>query len=86
MSMSETHTFQVSLWMPGNENPKSIFEKGRWSEYARCRAKYQAEEVGLALSLRWTAGVQVAELEGNEETGARFVGYKFYPESARDLR
>lgn len=81
---AETHPFQVSIWIPGNNNPKSIFERGYWQEMARCVTKDRAHEVALCLSLRHHDGVQVAELM-SDERGARFVGYKFIPESSSQL-
>lgn len=82
--MNETHPFQVSIWVSGNDNPKSIFERGHWMEYARCTSKFRADEIAFCLSLRHQA-VQAAELVSDEH-GSRFVGYKFIPESARTLR
>lgn len=82
-NVNETYPFQVSIWDSGNGNPRSLFEKGRWIEYAHCSNKRRAEEVALCLSCRNPQGVQVAEFD---EHRARFVGYKFYPESARAFR
>jgi hypothetical protein len=81
--INETHPYQVSIWAAGNGKENSLFEKGQWVEQARCRTQLRAEEVALCLSLRHAAGVQIAELTGDER-GTRFVGYKFIPESARD--
>ncbi|HZU03987.1 MAG TPA: hypothetical protein VFA10_30270 [Ktedonobacteraceae bacterium] len=81
----ETHPFQVSIWIPGNEKPKSIFEKGHWMEMARCITKERAKEVALCLSIRHSQGVQAAELV-SDERGTRFVGYKYIPESAKELQ
>lgn len=81
---TETHPFQVSIWIPGNSNPKSIFERGYWCEMARCVTPDRANEVALCLSLRYPSGVQVAELTSDDH-GARFIGYKFIPESSREL-
>lgn len=83
-SLNETHPLAVYIYIRGNNNPKSIFEKGYWREMARCARTSQAEEVALCLSLRNPQGVQLAELV-EDQHGARFVGYKFIPESARDL-
>ena len=82
--LSETHPYAVYVYIQGNNNPKSIFEKSYWSEMARCRTQLGAEEVGLCLSLHHPNGVQIAELI-EDEHGTRFVGYKFIPESARSL-
>jgi hypothetical protein len=81
---NETHPYQVSIWTPGNDNPKSILERGAWVEYARCITKERANEVALSLSIRHPKGVQVAELV-RDERGARFVGYKFLPASSSEL-
>lgn len=78
---SETHPFQVSIWVPGNNNSKSLFERGVWSEMARCNSRSHADEVALSLSIRHPDGVQIAEW-----TGERFVGYKYLPEAAKELR
>jgi len=83
-NINETHPFLVSIWLPGNDNPKSLFEKGHWMEQARCRTQSRAEEVVLCLSLRHSQGVQVAELV-SDKNGARWQGYKYIPESAREL-
>lgn len=82
---NETHPFKVSTWLPGNDNPKSIFERGHWMEMARCTTKSKADEVAGCLSIRNPQGVQIAELVSDEH-GARFVGYKFIPESAKELK
>lgn len=84
MNDQETHPYQVLIWLPGNSNPKSLFEHGTWVEYARCITSERANEVALCLSIRHPSGVQVAELVGNNH-GARFVGFKFLPESAHEL-
>ena len=81
---AETHPYQVSIWIAGNNKPTSLFERGHWQEMARCSTQSRAEEVALCLSLRHSSGVQVAELVSNEQ-GARFVGYRFIPESSREL-
>lgn len=83
--INETHPFLVSTWLPGNDNPRSLFEKGYWMEEARCKSKSRAEEVALCLSLRHPKGVQVAELVRDERGGLRWQAYKYWPESARDL-
>lgn len=82
---NETHPFQVSVWTPGNDNPKSIFERGHWMEMARCMSKMRADEVALSLSIRHPRGVQSAELVSDEH-GARWQGYKYIPESAKELK
>jgi len=79
---SETHPFQVSVWVPGNDNPKSIFERGHWSEMARCTNKFSAEEVALCLSFRHQDGVRVAELSSD---GRYWRNYKHIPEGAKEL-
>jgi hypothetical protein len=81
---AETHPFQICVWIPGNGKPKSLFEHGYWQEMARCPTKSRADEVALCLSFRHPDGVQVAELVSDDQ-GARFVGYKFLPESSREL-
>ena len=83
--LNETHPFQVLVWIPGNDNPKSLFEHGSWVEQARCMSKSRADEVALCLSIRHPQGVQAAQLVSDEH-GARFVGYQFSPESARNLK
>jgi len=83
--INETHPFLVSTWMPGNDNPKSLFEKGYWMEEARCKSKSRAEEVALCLSFRHPKGIQVAELVSDPRGGLRWQGYKYIPESTRDL-
>ncbi len=82
-NLQETHPFQVSVWVSGNENPQSVLEKGRWQEMARCMSKWRADELAICLSLRWS-GVQAAELI-EDERGKRFVGYKYLPEEAKHL-
>jgi hypothetical protein len=82
---NETHPFMVSVWIPGNDNPKSLFERGHWMEMARCTSNMRADEVALCLSLRNPRGVQTAELVSDEH-GARFIGYKYIPESAKELK
>lgn len=84
MNDQGTHPFQVSVWIPGNGKTSSLFEHGYWQEMARCITKDRAEEVALCLALRHPGGVQVAELVSDEH-GARFVGYKYLPASARGL-
>ena len=81
----EAYPFQVLIWVPSNDNKKSIFEKGFWMEMARCSTGKQSEEVALCLSLRHPQGVQCAALH-TDDHGARFIGYKYIPESAKDLR
>lgn len=80
----ETHPYQVSVWVPGNGLPLSLFEHGYWQEMARCPSKDRANEVALCLSFRYPDGVQVAELVGDGR-GARFIGYGYIPESANVL-
>ena len=82
--VNTTHPFQVSLWVEGSANPKSVLEKGRWEEWARCTSRVKADEVAVSLSIRNPLGVQAAEFVGNE-TSARFVSYQYYPETAREL-
>ena len=82
--INETHPFQVLLWVSGIDNPKSILEKGRWVEWARCTSRVKANDVAVCLSIRNPTGVQTAELISHG-TSARWVGYKYYPESAREL-
>jgi hypothetical protein len=81
---AETHPYQVSVWIPGNNRSNSLFERGSWVEMARCITKGKAEEVALCLSLRHSSGVQVAELISDKH-GARFIGFRFIPESSREL-
>lgn len=78
----ETHPYQVSVWIPGNDNPKSIFERSLWVEMARCITDKRAEEIAQLLSLHYSSGVQVAKID---ETG-QIVGYKYIPDSARNLK
>lgn len=80
----ETHSYQVSVWTTGNDKPNSIFEKGFWMEMCRCITKNRAEEIALCLSLRHAA-VCVSHLV-NGEDGARWVPYKFIPETAKGLK
>lgn len=81
----ETHTYQVSVWLPGTNNPGSLFERGYWVEMCRCVTKSRAEEIARALShAGHPDGVQVAELVSDEK-GVRFAGYLFLPESAKGL-
>lgn len=80
----ELYSFQVLVWVPGNNKANSLFERGHWQEMARCVTKSRADEVALCLSLRHPAGVQAAQLL-TDEAGARFVGYKYIPESAINL-
>lgn len=82
---NETHPFQVTIWLPGNNNQKSLFERGYWMEMARCTSKKRADEVALCLSIRNPQGVQAAELVSDEH-GSRFVGYQYIPESAKELK
>jgi hypothetical protein len=79
---NETHPFQVSVWVSGNNNSKSLFERGVWSEIARCADKFSAEEVALCLSLRHQDGVRVAELSSD---GRYWRHYKHIPEGAKEL-
>lgn len=83
--LNETHPFLVSVWLPGNANPKSLFEKGYWMEMARCMTKHRADEIALCLSLRHSDCVQVAELVSEPRSGWRWQGCKYIPASAREL-
>lgn len=75
------YPFSVLVWVPGNDNPDSLFERGHWSEIARCRIESQAEEVALCLACRHPSGVQIAE---RRERG-QLVPVKFLPEMARSF-
>lgn len=77
----ETYPYQVSIWLFGNGNKNSFFERGRWLEQARCDTPDSANEVAECLSMRWKNGVQIAEL-----VNGKFVGYKFIPTSASELK
>lgn len=83
--LNDTHPFLVSVWTPGNGKPGSLFDKGYWSEMARCGTRLRAEEVAACLSVQHPQGVQVATLIGDERRGLRWHGYKYLPESARTL-
>lgn len=75
------YPFFVLVWVPGNDNPDSLFERGYWSEIARCQRESQAEEVALCVTCRYPQGVQIAE---RREHG-RLVPVKFLPEVAKSL-
>lgn len=82
---NDLYCFAVSVWMPGNDNPKSLFAKGHWMEYARCQSRFRADEVATCLSIRHPEGVQAAELTKEANGGKRWIGYKYLPETARNL-
>lgn len=82
--INETHPFMVSLWVEGNDNPRSVFEKGHWVEWAHCTSRVKADEVALCLSIRNPSGVQAAEMLSDDK-GVRFLGYRYLPETAREL-
>jgi hypothetical protein len=78
-----SHQFAVYIWVDGNGRKNSLFEQGHWMEMCRCITKKRADEIGTALSLMHPDGVQCAELVAEPNGGARFVGYKYIPQSSR---
>lgn len=76
----ELYEFQIAIWISGNDNPTSMFERGFWREQARSQTQRQAEEVASCLAIRWTKGVRIAKRQGD-----MFVPTKFIPESAANI-
>lgn len=75
---SDEYPYQVAVWMPGNNKPGSLLEKGVWVEEARCSACYRAEEIAEALKWRYPHGVRVGELVTDERGRTRIEELKHY--------